>query len=55
LYHHSITKEAQRSEAAAVSLLYDGHIMMVDVMISPLESPRQGGSNGGQIIKICVF
>jgi hypothetical protein len=26
--------------------------MMVNTIIPPLESPHQGGSNGGQIIKI---
>jgi hypothetical protein len=29
--------------------------MMVIMIIPPLQSPRQGGSNGGQIIKIGFF
>ena len=30
-------------------------MMMANARIRPLESPRQDGSNGGQIIKIWLF
>jgi hypothetical protein len=36
-------------------VILTGNKKLVTMMNTPLESPRQGGSNGGQIIKIDFF